>query len=295
MQHLLTALTKLGIWWMGIMARLPLPLLRALAWPLAVVLYLAVAERRRAVRINLQTALPDLHAQRGKAMEFSVFLHFAQGWIDRSWLFSAPESVLRKRIRIDDPHGLLHTTEPKVFFGPHFMGMDVGWVALRLYCPQPMTSLYAPQKNQLIDDWFMRGRLRFGHNHTVPRTEGFRSAVKFMRKERASMYLLPDMDFGRKHSLFVPFFGTLAATAPSLPRIAKMANAPVVPVLAFLSSEGYHVEVLPTWHDYPTNDTEADVTRMNQELERYILRKPTQYWWVHKRFKTRPQGESKLY
>lgn len=290
-----TLLTRLGIVFMRWLAYVPLPLLRAMAWPLAAVLFAVVGERRRAVRINLRTCLPELHAQRGRWLELLVFVRFAQSWLDRGWLFEGSETLLRRRLRLSDPHGLLRDGGRTVFFGPHFMGMDAGWLALRLYCPQPMTSLYAPQKNTLIDRWFMQGRERFGHNLTVPRIQGFRTAVRFMRREKGSMYLLPDMDFGEQSSLFVSFFGQPAATAPSLPRVAGMADARVVPVLAFISSSGYDIQVLPAWNSYPTDDTQADTLWMNQQLEDYILQYPEQYYWVHKRFKTRPPGASALY
>lgn len=280
---------------MRVLSYMPLWVLRAMAWPLALVLWFLIAERRRAVRTNLKLCLPALHEQKGRWLEYKVFVRFAQSWLDRSWLFAGGEATLRRRIQLDDPHELLQDDARTVFFGPHFMGMDVGWLALRLYCPQPMTSLYAPQKNTLIDDWFMRGRERFGKNLTVPRKEGFRPAVKYMKKENASMYLLPDMDFGEKNSVFVPFFGVDAATAPSLSRMARLANARVVPVLAFISPKGYNVKVLPAWNAYPTKDTRVDTLHMNQQLESYILEQPEQYYWVHKRFKTRPSGEPSVY
>lgn len=288
-------LTKLGIVCMRSLAYLPLPVLRAIAWPLAAILFVVVAKRRRTVRTNLKLCLPQLHAQRGRWLEYQVFLRFSQSWLDRSWLFEGKEALLRERLRLHDPHGLLRDGKRTIFFGPHFMGMDAGWLALRLYCPQPMTSLYAPQKNTLIDNWFMQGRERFGHNLTVPRLQGFRTAVRFMRKEKGSMYLLPDMDFGEKSSIFVPFFGQQAATAPSLSRVARMANARVVPVLAFVNRSGYDIQVLPAWNNYPTDDAQADTLWMNQQLEDYILQHPEQYYWVHKRFKTRPPGSPTLY
>lgn len=288
-------LTRFGIFFMRCMAHLPLPLLRAMAWPLAALLFAVIAERRRAVRTNLKICLPTLHAQRGWRLEYMVFVRFAQSWLDRSWLFEGSEKLLRKRLRLSDPQHLLREDRRTIFFAPHFMGMDAGWLALRLYCPQPMTSLYSPQKNTLVDNWFMQGRERFGQNLTVPRVQGFRTAVRFMRKARGSMYLLPDMDFGERSSVFVPFFNQPAATATSLPRVADMADARVVPVLAFISNSGYDIQVLPAWNNYPTDDTQTDVLWMNRQLEGYILKHPEQYYWVHKRFKTRPPGSPPLY
>jgi Kdo2-lipid IVA lauroyltransferase/acyltransferase len=109
------------------------------------------------------------------------------------------------------------------------------------------------------------------------------------------LYLLPDMDFGDKGAEFVPFFGTLAATVPSLSRFARLGKAKVVPVITRLTPTGYDVQVLPAWQDFPSADAHADTARMNAELEGYIRSMPAQYYWVHKRFKTRPPGEAELY
>jgi KDO2-lipid IV(A) lauroyltransferase len=93
----------------------------------------------------------------------------------------------------------------------------------------------------------------------------------------------------------VPFFGVQAATVPSLSRFARLSGAAVVPVQAELTPEGYCVHVLPAWRDLPTGDSLADTALMNQRLEVMIKRMPDQYYWVHKRFKSRPLGEPAVY
>ena len=99
----------------------------------------------------------------------------------------------------------------------------------------------------------------------------------------------------RQEAVFVPFFGVPTATLTSLSRFARMGRAKVVPVLTRLTAQGYDVEVLPAWQDYPGEDPLADAEAMNRYLEGYIERMPTQYYWVHKRFKIRPQGEDSVY
>ncbi|MFD2379397.1 hypothetical protein ACFSTJ_20645 [Ottowia pentelensis] len=109
-------------------------------------------------------------------------------------------------------------------------------------------------------------------------------------REGQMLYLLPDMDLGPQESIFVPFFGIPTATVPSLPRFAKLGGARVVPVVTRLTPDGYEVRVHPAWQDYPGNDVAADTARMNAELQAWIDTMPEQYYWVHKRFKTRPEG-----
>jgi len=85
------------------------------------------------------------------------------------------------------------------------------------------------------------------------------------------------------------------ATVPSLSRFARLGRAKVVPLLPRMTAYGYEVEVRPAWDDFPTEDAMADTTRMNACLQEYINTMPSQYYWVHKRFKTRPEGEPSLY
>jgi KDO2-lipid IV(A) lauroyltransferase len=69
----------------------------------------------------------------------------------------------------------------------------------------------------------------------------------------------------------------------------------VVPVVPRLTADGYQVEVMPAWDNYPTDDLLADTALVNAHLERFIQTMPAQYYWVHKRFKTRPEGEPAVY
>jgi KDO2-lipid IV(A) lauroyltransferase len=120
--------------------------------------------------------------------------------------------------------------------------------------------------------------------------------VKAMKAGRP-FYYLPDMDHGRKESIFVPFFGIPTATITGLPRFARMAGAKVIPVVTRIlpGGAGYEVSMGEPWADYPSGDVEADVARMNAWIEATVRTMPEQYYWVHRRFKTRPEGERSFY
>jgi KDO2-lipid IV(A) lauroyltransferase len=139
-----------------------------------------------------------------------------------------------------------------------------------------------------------QGRSRFGKVELLQREDGVKTIVNSLRN-KAWLYLLPDMNFGPEESIFVPFFGEPAATVPSLSRFAKLGRARVLPVVTRMTSIGYEVEVLKAWNDFPTDDAQADTALMNQRLESYIQEMPEQYFWVHKRFKTRPEGADPIY
>jgi len=129
---------------------------------------------------------------------------------------------------------------------------------------------------------------------TLNRVDGIKPIVAGLRKG-GLLYLLPDMDFGRDQTIFVPFYGVQAATVPSLSRFARLGKAKVVPVVSKLTPGGYEIEVLPQWQNFPTDDVEADTALMNTRLQGYIDTMPSQYYWVHRRFKTRPEGEPPIY
>jgi KDO2-lipid IV(A) lauroyltransferase len=103
------------------------------------------------------------------------------------------------------------------------------------------------------------------------------------------------MNFGPEESIFVPFFGVLAATVPSLSRFAKLSGAKVIPMTTKMTNEGYEIEVHAPLEDFPSEDFAADTAHMNRWLEKEIQKMPDQYFWLHKRFKTRPPGEASLY
>ena len=108
-------------------------------------------------------------------------------------------------------------------------------------------------------------------------------------------YYLPDMDFGPKESIFVPFFGVPAATIPGVSRLARLTGARVVASITRQVADGYEVEVTPAWENFPGESVEADTEFVNRFIESQVLLMPEQYFWLHKRFKTRPPGEKRYY
>jgi len=105
------------------------------------------------------------------------------------------------------------------------------------------------------------------------------------------------MDYGPRESVFIPFFGVPAATIPTLSRLVRITGAKVVPCVTrqLRGGQGYVVKFYPAWEDFPGNGIEDDTRRMNAFIEERVLEMPEQYFWLHKRFKTRPRGEAKPY
>lgn len=287
----MTAFTLALLRWTAV---LPLSWVRGLGNLLGWVLYVGVASRRRVVLTNLRLCFPDWSEAevRGRALE--TFVYFAKAWLDRGWLWHGDEALTRKRLRLTGAVQELDGNTPTVIFAPHFVGLDAGWTAITQQLPRHFTTIYTDQANKTADAWILQGRQRFGGARLFGRIEGVKPIIAAL-KAGEPLYLLPDMNFGPEESVFVPFYGVAACTVPSLSRFARLSRAKVVPLLSRMTANGYDVEILPAWQGFPTADAVADTALMNLRLQGYIDSMPTQYYWVHKRFKDRPHGESPPY
>ncbi len=283
-----------GVLFMRLIARLPLGWVRALGTLVGWMLYGLAVPRRRVVMRNLALCFPQHTLAQRRRWARECFVYFAQAWFDRSWLWNGPVDVLRGRLRMVGAVQELQGSEPTVIFAPHFFGLDAAGTAINHQIGRPMVSIYTPQRSEAVDQWLHDGRRRFGNLQLFYRDQGVKALIAALR-EGALLYLLSDMNFGPEESIFVPFYGVPAATVPSLPRFARLGRAKVVPVTARITPQGYDIEVHPAWPDYPGSDVEADTAYMNRWLEGVINTMPSQYYWVHKRFKTRPPGEPGVY
>ena len=285
---------RLGVWFMRVLAHVPLPALRALGWCLGQLLYVLAVPRRKVALRNLALCFPEATAAQRRRWARETFVVFCQTWLDRSWLWFAPREVVQRRVRLQGALNELEGDTPTIIFAPHFYGMDAGGTALTLHTPRAFTSIFSTHPDPAVDAWFMAGRQRFGDVRMLNRADGVKPIISNLRKG-GLLYLLSDMDFGPGESIFVPFYGVPTATVPSLPRFARLGRAKVIGMYTRLAPTGYVAEITPAWEGYPSDDVEADTAQMNLRLQSYIDTMPGQYYWVHKRFKTRPAGEPSVY
>lgn len=283
----------LGLLWL--LHWLPLPLLGRLGEAIGALLFLLVPARRHIALTNLRLCLPELSEAERHSIARQHFKDYARAILERGILWWAPAARLQRLIRIEPAVPLeLIGAGPLIFLCPHFVCLDVA--ATTLAQVGPGCSVYTRQKSRVFDRALLRGRTRFHPIKVFSREQGIKPILRAMR-ENLPFMMLPDMDFGTKDAAFVPFFGVPAATLTAPARIAGLTGATVVPVVAtFLPNyRGWKVAFYPSWQDYPGADVLAATRRMNQFIEERVHEAPAEYFWTHKRFKTRPAGSADVY
>lgn len=274
---------------------LPLALLAPLGRALGLVLYVLMPQRRRIALTNLGLCFPDWSEARRRRTARGHFQAFGRSLLERGILWWSSRERVMRCVRIE---GLEHWTavrdRPVIWLAPHFVGLDMG--GTRIAAEYRAVSVYSRQKNAVFDALLYHGRTRFVMPELIARQDGIRPVVKAIRRG-LPFYYLPDMDFGPRDSLFVPFFGVPAATITGLSRIARLARAVIVPAVTYQlpGGRGYVLRFYPAWQNFPSDDEAADARRMNAFIEGCVLEHPEQYFWAHKRFKTRPPGAPPVY
>ncbi|PRC94441.1 lipid A biosynthesis acyltransferase [Solimicrobium silvestre] len=283
----------LGLMWC--LHFLPLPILGRFGEAIGSIFYWILPSRRHITKTNLRLCFPELSEAERTTIAKQHFQAYARSVFERSILWWSSEQRVRKLIRVEPavPTELI-AAGPVILLCPHFVSLDVAGIGLVL--ETPICSIYAPQKNAVFDEALKNGRNRFGLVRLLSRAEGVKPIIRAMR-EGYGFLMLPDMDFGIKDAEFVPFFGIPAATLTAPARIAAATNAKVVPVIATMlpNYQGWRVTVHPAWENFPGDDIVAATQYMNTFLEEQIRLTPAEYFWSHRRFKTRPEGAEDLY
>ena len=288
-------MARIGVFIFWLLHFLPFPVLASIGNALGAILFSLAKERRNVATINLRLCFPDMTDQVREKLVRDHFKMFERGVVERSILWWGSAERINSLIRVEGvEHFEAIRNKPSILLTPHFVGMDAGgqWVAQHA----DTVCMYANQKNLYLTDLLLKKRARFGKQKLYSRQQGLRPILKGMRAGMPFIYP-PDQDQGIKDGAFIPFFGVPAATMTSVPRIAFMTGAKVVPCITRMlpGSAGYVLTFYPAWENYPSGDDIADARRMNAFIEDRVREMPEQYFWVHKRFKTRPEGEAKFY
>jgi len=288
-------LTRFALALVWLLHFLPLSVLARIGSGLGGLFYVLGRERRNVCLTNLSRCFPDMPEKERIAIAKAHFRVLGRSVLERSIMWWAPRERVTRLVRIVGLERLQALKgRPLILLAPHFVGLDAG--CTRLTCEIDMAGIYSKQKNPLVNALLLLGRTRFGRQRAISRQEGVRPALAAL-KEGIPFYYLPDLDYGRRDAIFVPFFGVPAATITGLSRMVRITGARVLPCVTRMlpGGAGYEVRCMPAWEDFPSGDDSADARRLNAFVEERVREMPEQYFWTHKRFKTRPPGEAKWY
>ena len=256
--------------------------------------YSVAGDRRHIAETNIHLCFPQLSAADQKQLVKQIFRNNGRGIIETAFAWTGRIDRVKSRISFSGLDALQRAaSEGKgvLLLGMHFSTLDLCGAALGQQVP--FDVMYRRNKNQLMEATMRAGRVRNFPN-AIERSD-VRSVIKALKSGHVVWYG-PDQDYGRKHSVFAPFFGIETASITATARIAKITGAPVVIFQHRRTDDNrYVIELSEPLKHYPTGDEREDAARINQLVEDAILKAPDQYWWVHRRFKTRPPGESRPY
>jgi len=283
----------LGLLWL--IAQLPYTVLLRLGRCLGGVMYRLASSRRKIAARNLELCFPQMPAAEREALLKENFASTGITFFEMAIAWWWPAERLR---RLGTIEGLEHLRQAEadgqgvILMALHFTTLEMGGGLLGM--AQNMYGMYRPHKNPLFDYVQRRGREQ--RLLGVIGRDDVRGMLKLLRAGGVVWYA-PDQDYGAQRSVFVPLFGVPAATVTATSKFARMGRAQVIPFTQqrLPDGQGYRLVIHPPLADFPTDSEEADCLRVNQWIEQAISACPEQYLWAHRRFKTRPAGEPKLY
>jgi len=288
--------TWIALGLMRVLGYLPMPLLAAIGRPLGLLVYCLHAERRHVVRVNIARCFPELTAAARNRLARAHFRAFGQALLDIGVAWWAGRARIVRLVHLrgyDHYERALRGGRNVILLAPHFVGLEIG--GIRLSLDRPMVTIFRHPDNEVLRDVIERARTRFGlrlveHNRAL-------TALVRLIKSGTPLYYLPDQDAGRRNAVFSPFFGIPTATFAVLGRLAALTDAVVIPCYTRQRSwgRGYETVLAPPLAGFPSGDPLEDTRRMNAVIEEAVRATPEQYFWVHKRFKTRPEGEPRFY
>lgn len=262
---------------------------------LANIAWIALPKRRKITLRNLELCFPNWPEEKRREVAKSHFKYLLRAALDHSVLINGTKEEVQNYVKFEGKEQFLELVKeaPVIIITPHFVGLDAGGIAINTFYRG--CSIYQPQSNPLWDKVFYDARKRFSDPVLIPKSRTAIKEVIRAIKSGLSCYYLPDMDHGRRNSIFVPFFGVPAATLPMVSKLARLTKVKVIWGIAETTETGYTMHLSAPLENFPTADSDADTLRVTQELEKYILKHPEQYLWSHRRFKTRPEGEPSVY
>ncbi|WP_230433077.1 Kdo(2)-lipid IV(A) acyltransferase [Plesiomonas shigelloides] len=289
-------LTWLGIAALYLVTLLPYPLIRRIGFTLGR-LFMRIGKRRvKIAERNLELCFPDMSREARAQILQENFESTGMAVMETGMAWFWPDWRVKKIFQVE---GLEHMRQAQaeqrgvLLIGVHFLTLELGGRIFGLY--NPGVGVYRPNDNPLMDWLQTWGRLR-SNKYMIDRKD-VKGMIRALRAGEIIWYA-PDHDYGPRRSVFVPLFAVDKAATTTGTSILMQAADPALVAFAPIRNKdgsGYRLVISPAIQGFPMDDEVTAAAFMNRVVEKEILRAPGQYMWLHRRFKTRPEGESSLY
>ena len=283
-----------GLIAMVVAARLPWPVQRLLGrYLIAPLAYHFARTRRHAAELNIALCFPQLNADQRRCLVRSSFTDLGIGLFEfaRAWWGSITPITRRTHIE-----GLEHLDQLRrqgrgvLLVSGHFTTLEI---CGRLLCQYLQVSgMYRPHRHPVLEWAITWGRLRYAAQ-MFP-NEKLRASIRHL-KQGGILWYAPDQDMRGKDTVFAPFFSLPASTITATHQLARLTGCAVVPYFHRRVGRDYFLKIAQPLEGFPSENIIIDTTRINGCIERMVLEAPSQYLWIHRRFKRQPHGQRSLY
>lgn len=255
-----------------------------------------MGRRRKVAARNISRCFPAFTPEQREKLLHRHFKALARMVFEVAWSWSATPERVRRMARIE---GAEHVAAARaqgrgvMYITAHVTCLEMGGRIAAFEVPGAK-GVYRPLNNPVLEWYQNRSRKRYVQGSISKRDP--RAIIRFLRKG-GELWYAPDQDFGPRRSIFAPFFGIETATLEATERFVQLSGCAVVPMYPVYdeATSTYIVTFDPPLADFPSGDAREDLGRINRLFEEKIRRCPEQYWWIHRRFKTRPEGEPPFY
>ena len=249
-------------------------------------IYHLASRRRLIVQRNLDICFGEDSSSDRTQLVRHCFQEFGIGLIEMGRAWKAPKAEILSELRL---HGEQLLVEAKdagkgvLILCPHYTSLELSAPFIEAAIGRLVISYRSHELNDL-ESVLRAGRSRYADLIDV---RSIRSLLKTL-KNGDVLWFGPDQDMGSKGSVFAPFYGHPASTVTTPSWLAKKTDCAVFFLAMIRKKFGYVVRFIPMPEGYPFDDEVENATILNQMIEDSLNQQPTQYMWMHQRFKTQP-------
>ena len=277
----------LGLGFIRLVAALPPTLGMALGRLIGAFLFYTARERRLVCERNIAVCFPEFNQTDQYNLVKACFEQNGIGLTETAWSWHRPINFISDKIHVSGQELLEQAnTDGRgvLLLCPHYSMLDLVAPLMHAVAGRFVVS-YRPNDNPMFDQAVCRGRARYAELVDV---RALRDIAKHL-KQGDVVWFGPDQDMGPKGSVFAPFFGRPACTVTTPARLARMSGAVSIFLDLHRDYNGlYQVAFVQMPDDYPVADEVENASLLNQRIEGALKKHPSQYIWMHKRFKTNP-------